>query len=92
MKYTAGPWQVAYDPGKYIVIGCKERGICIVPNEGGPDEHIRKGNAYLIATAPEMLEALEGAKWLIESYVSNLANNEEYQDICAVIKKARGEE
>ena len=49
-------------------------------------------NAQLISAAPEMLGALEGAKWLIESYVSNLANNEEYQDICAVIKKARGEE
>lgn len=46
----------------------------------------------IITVAPEMLEALEGAKWLIESYVSDLEHSEEYQDICAVIKKARGEE
>ena len=92
MKHTPGPWQVAYDPGKYIVVGCKERGICIIPNEGGPDEHIRKGNAYLIAAAPDMLEALKGAKWLIESYVSDLTNNEEYRDVCEAIKKVRCEE
>lgn len=53
---------------------------------------IDKDLAYVMAVAPEMLEALEGAKWLIESYVSDLANNEEYQDVCEAIKKARGEE
>ena len=92
MKHTPGPWQVAYDPGKYIVVGCKERGICIIPNEGGQDEQIRKGNACLIAAAPDMLEALKGARWIIESYVSDLEHLEEYQDVVNAIKKARGEE
>ena len=61
MKHTEGPWQVAYDPGKYIVVGCKESGICIIPNDGGKDEQIRKGNACLIAAAPEMLKLLSEA-------------------------------
>jgi len=40
----------------------------------------------------EMLEALEGAKWLIESYVSDLEHIWEYRAVCEAIKKARGEE
>lgn len=39
-----------------------------------------------------LLDALEGAKWLIESYVADLEHIEEYQDICEAIKKARGED
>ena len=39
-----------------------------------------------------LLDALEGAKWLIESYVADLEHIEEYQDICEAIKKARGVE
>ena len=40
----------------------------------------------------EMLEALEGAKWLIDSFVFNPAYYEGYQDVCNAIKKAGGEE
>ena len=36
-----------------------------------------------------MVEALEGAKWLIESYVSDLEHSEEYQDVVEAIRKAR---
>jgi len=49
-------------------------------------------NAQLISAAPEMLKALGGAKWLIDSFVFNPAYYEEYQDVCNAIKKARGEE
>jgi len=36
-----------------------------------------------------LVEALEGAKWLIESYVSDLEHSEEYQDVVEAIRKAR---
>ena len=49
-------------------------------------------NAQLASVAPEMLEALGGAKWLIDSFVFNPAYYEEYQDVCNAIKKARSEE
>ena len=38
-----------------------------------------------------LVEALEGAKWLIESYVSDLEHSEGYQDVVKAIRKARGE-
>ena len=46
----------------------------------------------LIAAAPDMLEALKGAKWLIDCYVAKPEGYEEYQDMLKAIKKARGEE
>ena len=49
-------------------------------------------NCRIIAASPEMLEALEGARWLIESYVADLEHSEEYQDVINAIKKARGKE
>ena len=56
-------------------------------------EEIESGNVETkLKAAPDMLEALEGAKWLIECYVSDLERNEEYQDVVKVIRKARGEE
>ena len=84
MKHTSGPWKIDTEDARVIsTLDGDMVAVC---------EYISEGDGDLISTAPEILEALEGAKWLIESYVSNLANNEEYQDICAVIKKARGEE
>ena len=37
------------------------------------------------------VEKLEGAKWLIDSFVFNPAHYEEYHDVCNAIRKARGE-
>lgn len=36
-----------------------------------------------------LVEALEGAKWLIESYVAKPEGYEEYQDVVRAIRKAR---
>ncbi len=40
----------------------------------------------------DALEALEGAKWLIDCYVAKPERYEEYQDVVKAIRKARGEE
>ena len=56
-------------------------------------EEIESGNVETkLKTAPDMLETLEGAKWLIECYVAKPERYEEYQDVVEAIRKARGEE
>lgn len=50
-----GPWHVRLKgTGRYDVIDANERGV-IGPNQ------VAQANAWLIAAAPEMLEALEAA-------------------------------
>ena len=44
----------------------------------------------LEAEKADMLEALEGAKWLIDCYVAKPERYEEYQDVVKAIQKARG--
>ena len=39
-----------------------------------------------------LVEALEGAKWLIDCYVAKPEGYEEYQDVLKAIRKARGED
>ncbi len=36
-----------------------------------------------------LVEALEGAKWMIECYASDLEHSEEYKDVVKAIRKAR---
>ena len=58
-------------------------------------EHIRdEKTAHQIKAIPDMLEALEGAKWAMESYISEQLREqmEEYQVVVKAIQKARGEE
>ena len=85
MKPSKAPWtrhEVAvHDANDRLVA------ICF----GGTPEEAEE-NAQLASVAPEMLKALGGAKWLIDSFVFNPAYYEEYQDVCNAIKKARGEE
>ena len=84
MTHTPGPWKA------HRTIWDKETGDVAYILEGVKEA--RAADSYLITAAPDMLEALEGAKWLIECYVSDLERNEEYKDVVRAIKKARGEE
>jgi len=90
MKHTEGPWDVAFDTDKHILVGCKERGICIVPNEGGADEPIKVANARLIAAAPEMFEALETMVEMVE--MNGFIRDYAMEIAREAIRKARGEE
>lgn len=56
---TPGPWSLAWEDGKYGVVGSTTEGklVCLVgnnPDDGKNDE--RKANATLIAAAPTMYE------------------------------------
>ena len=83
MTISKAPWtrcyRGVYDANDHLVAMCFG---------GTPDE--AEENTQLASVAPEMLEALEGTKWLIDSFVFNPAYYEEYQDVCKVIKKAEG--
>ena len=102
MTHTKGPWKVNKFSGRgslddeYAVTYTHPNGyvqtIARVVLDHPESMDGVAANAHLIAAAPEMLGALEGAKWLIDSFVFNPAYYEEYQDVVNAIKKARGEE
>jgi hypothetical protein len=82
-KSTPGPWALAWEDGKYGVIGsqCEGKLVCIVgnnPDDGKND--IRKANATLIAAAPDLLVACEIAMQIIDPG--------EYPRSCKVISDA----
>ncbi len=62
MKYTPAPWKFIRDTlsGDLITDGNQDVAFAIVKSwSGEPDEETRIANGYLMAAAPEMLEALE---------------------------------
>ena len=104
MSHTSGPWRIRRhyfgDEGIcFVPVEIRGgNGKLIVAQYGGLTPFGQEwtvedieGNGSLIEAAPDMLKALEGAKWLIESYVSDLAHSEEYQDVVKAIRKAGGE-
>lgn len=106
MKHTPGPWEVgeygstvvtAYTPDRGRVSGCGcDNNFVSDLNDGDyyiyESEEGQRANAYLIAAAPEMLEALEKVKKYIERCmdVGYLAGTPEFVE--EAIKKARGGE
>ena len=84
MKHTSGPWKIDTEDARVIsTLDGDMVAVC---------EYISEGDGDLISTAPEMLEALGGAKWLIDCYVAKPEGYEEYQDVVKAIRKARGEQ
>lgn len=63
--FTPGPWKAVYDAGAYVVF--KEGsgdGVAIMYG----DYSEREGNAYLVAAAPEMYEALCEVKDILKLF------------------------
>lgn len=91
--HTPGPWRVATatETGKPIVCAIEgpDAGMCIAEINSWR----QVANGYLIAAAPEMLQALE---WIIDEYESNIDTNEGPSDepiprwARAAIAKAKG--
>ena len=72
-------WQLQRTPYE------SEIDIVIATVEAGED---KEEITQMIVSAPDMLEALEGAKWLIDCYVAKPERYEEYQDVLKAIRKA----
>lgn len=95
-KYTPGPWRYVGFGGTHVLA---RNGRCIAdaPQPNGMDPEEGFANARLIASAPELLEALEA---LLESAISANASlnwatglNDEpasFNQARAAISKARG--
>lgn len=89
-KHTEGPWTVADKTS----IDCMATVIC------GPKYNIRNvlpQDANLISAAPEMLEALEGALYAIESHLVKIGKphwglTSARDGIVMAIAKAKGSE
>ena len=88
-KFTKGPWRAEYDKvfhGRFVVAQCNA-GVSV-----GINEMIlrRNANAALIASAPELYEALENALPYLWSHKGQGARRAE-EIAEAARKKARGE-
>ena len=58
MTHTPIILEVAFEHGKSILLGDGERGIAIIPNDGGKREQERLNNAHRIAALWNMAERL----------------------------------
>ena len=90
MTHTPGPWKVDKNHKGFVNI---RRDVNSYTSDIATvwDFYAEnyESNTSLIAAAPDMLEALEGAKWLIDCYVAKPEGYEEYQDVVKAIRKAR---
>ena len=79
---------MTYTPGSWGVLRGKESVIVYIPFRGSEDE--LSSFISLHNGAPDMLEALEIAKWIIEKNIHGPVAG--YSNIVDAIQKARGEE
>jgi hypothetical protein len=84
MSHT--PWQLQRTPYE-SEIDIVSDGRVIATIEAGED---KEEIAQMIVSAPDMLEALEIAKWIIEKNIHGPVAG--YSNIVDAIQKARGEE
>ena len=88
-KHTPGPWKAMAGPPEYARIDSTSmRDIARCPR--AEDTETAEANAYLIAAAPEMLQALE-AVMAVSFFDKWLESQPAYELMKNAIKKARGE-
>lgn len=99
-KHTPGPWLIA-DESKTFVYALGKEGTnvfsCNVESAGTEraSKREKEANARLIASAPELLEALKSVIEEIDmsdsnGYVDCLIHQDEYKKITNIIAKAEG--
>ncbi len=93
MSHTPGPWRFEEEPpyGKPVVMA---GGYYIASTYSSPGQDPRstpEANARLIASAPDLLEALEGLIWLAEPHFTDKTHREHLMFCRAAIAKAKGE-
>jgi len=89
MKHTPGPWRVARQnpsptTGEWMIAGAKPGYLAEVRDCGSGDV---KANARLIATAPDLLSALQRAANLLARYPEH---TDAWRECRAAIAKAEG--
>lgn len=96
VKYTPGPWDITYTrDGKMALIN--DGYVCSIELDGNPEG---EANTKLIASAPDLLEALQRTKATMErdknggyrlDYNGNACHEvgSTYVMVCEAIKKAK---
>jgi len=88
-KFTPGPWKVTYDAGFYVVFS-ESTGDVIAVMCGNYGE--REGNAYMVAAAPDMYEALRLACDYLHNWLNDKRNPEyvrlTLQRTCELVRQA----
>lgn len=81
-----GPWRVTAHTPKYVAAGVVY--VATVFDNGA-----QKGNAYLIAAAPDLYEALSAALARLHSATNNNDEGADrlYEQALAALNRARGE-
>ena len=94
-KHTPGPWKFGKEltarSGEWLVsfdAGSKGRGIAIAETRTGPGSE--EANARLIASAPDLLAALDMARSLLVDIEGYSVNGASVRVIDAAIAKATG--
>jgi hypothetical protein len=89
LKHTKGEWIADKEEGNWEVYCNRTRNICSIKNrisiEGNSEN---EANAKLIASAPELLEALIEAEKTISSYDNNFRDEKVKSLITNAINKA----
>lgn len=83
-EYTKGPWKLHNDSDDYRYCRVEAKGFGIIMHIDNYSNE-PEGNARLIASAPELLEALKICK-------EEACEKETYRIICEAIAKAEGQE
>jgi hypothetical protein len=99
-KHTPGPWvpyNTVYRPDNFFKVGKDFGGFqciadCSYETTSGASGEEALANARLIASSPELLEALEQAELTLRMLKQHFDGAAEfaYTDICAAIAKAKG--
>lgn len=94
MAHTPGPWRIKkYSYGFWVVSDEKRENITWIGHPSYPPRD-NEANARLIATAPELLEALESTiEWIDSAWpdVKSLDWEDWRQTVSKIVAKARGE-
>jgi len=92
MSFTPGPWDFSWEiqPNGCPTVGHKGLMVCMVAHSAKDPEQKETAlaNASLIAAAPELLEALECVRRMLDE---DSSEDIDYRRIVRVIAKARGD-
>ena len=98
-KWTPGQWRATTRQGSWDWVVYTEDDpnieICQTFHDGTDENEEGEANAHLIAAAPELYEALLKCLMLLEDYGAGEPDScarELFDEVCAVLAKARGEQ